>query len=180
MWNYTRSSGSYRSGLEKSVRDYLDEFGIIYGYETEKIIYTIPSTDHTYTPDFVFYKLDGTRMYIETKGLWDAKDRKKFFYIKKEHPNLDLRFIFSNFTTPIRKGSKTTYADVCNGKLRGHNDFKVPYSGTLTCGRSGIIPVEWLREVKINIAGQTIDQLHARKIDDGKKRYAKQRPKRRT
>lgn len=169
MWNYKRQSGSYRSGLEEAVQKYLKHYDIIYDYETDKISYTIPAIAHTYTPDFVFYKLDGTRMYIETKGIWDAEDRKKFFYIKKEHPKLDLRFVFSNPLEKIRKGSKVTYADVCSGNLRGQANFIVPYTRV---GPYGELPVEWLREIKINITGQSIDQVYKQAKDNGKERHS--------
>ena len=150
MWNYKRSSGSYRSGLELKVREYLDAFSCIYRYEQDKIDYTIPESQHVYIPDFVLYKKDRTKMYIETKGQWDAEDRKKFFFIKKSNPNLDLRFIFNNPNSKIRKGSKTTYADVCEGKLRGHKDFVVPYA---KIGKKGELPKEWLDEVYLNVLG---------------------------
>lgn len=161
MWkNIKRSSGSYRSGLEQSIRECLDQYNIIYGYETDKIKYTIPEVDHYYSPDFVFYKLDGDRMYIETKGQWDAEDRKKHFYIKQSNPEMDLRFVFNNPNAKIRKKAKTTYADVCSGKLRGHSDFIVPYAKV---GKFGELPIEWLREIKIDITGRSIDDVIRRK-----------------
>lgn len=157
MWkNLKRSSGSYRSGLEFNVRQRLDALNILYGYESTKIKYTVPSVDRYYTPDFVFYKLDGTFMYIETKGAWDAEDRKKFFLIKEERPDIDLRFIFNNPNQRISKKSKVTYADVCEGKLRGRKNFIVPYAKV---GKNGELPLEWLKEIKIDTTGRTIDDI---------------------
>ena len=34
--------------------------------------------------------------------------------IKKQHPELDIRFVFMNPNGKIRKGSKTTYANFCD------------------------------------------------------------------
>lgn len=148
-----KPSSALRSGLEDRVSNYLNKYGIIYSYETDKINYTIPETNHIYTPDFVFYKLDGTRMYIETKGYWDAEDRKKHFFIKTSNPDLDLRFIFARPYNKIRKNSNTTYADVCSGKLRGHSDFVVPWSAV---GKNGELPLMWLNELKLDITGRSI------------------------
>lgn len=71
--------------------------------------YTKPASSHKYTPDFVL----PNGIIVETKGLWDVDDRKKHELIRKQHPKLDIRFVFSRSASPIRKGSKTTYADVC-------------------------------------------------------------------
>jgi hypothetical protein len=95
-------------------------------------------------------------MYVETKGYWDADDRKKFLYIKASRPDIDLRFIFNNPNARIRKKSKTTYADVCSGKLRGHKDFVVPFA---KIGKNGELPIEWLREIRIDITGRSIDDI---------------------
>ena len=141
---FKRSSGSYRSGLEKKVREYLDSIKAVYGYESEKLTYIVPEVTKTYTPDFIFIKKNGDKMYIETKGYWDNDDRKKHFLIKASNPNIDLRFVFSNPNTKIRKGSKTSYGDVCCGQLRGHADFKVPYAKV---GKYGELPIEWVHEI---------------------------------
>lgn len=152
---YKRKSGSYRSGLEQRVRDFLEGIRCSYEYETEKIPYIVPESSHTYTPDFILIKQDLTRMYIETKGLWDAEDRRKHFLIKQSNPGLDIRFLFSNPNSKIRKGSKISYGDVCEGKLRGHSDFIVPYAKV---NKQGEVPKEWLKEIII------------RGIPNGKKR----------
>jgi hypothetical protein len=51
---------------------------------------------------------------VETKGRWVIEDRKKHLLIKKQHPELDIRIVFQNAKTKIRKGSKTTYGDYCD------------------------------------------------------------------
>lgn len=86
-----------------------------FGYECEKIAYTIPASAHTYTPDFVItFKDSGKKLYIETKGRFLTEDRQKHLHIKRDNPSLDIRFIFQNPHAKISSSSKTTYADWCN------------------------------------------------------------------
>jgi hypothetical protein len=99
----------YRSGLEEVVDNTLKQRNIDGEYEKHKIKYTIPATDHTYTPDFRL----PNGIFIETKGRFVVEDRKKHVLIKKQHPELDIRFVFQNSKNKIRKGSPTTYADWC-------------------------------------------------------------------
>jgi hypothetical protein len=82
----------------------------------------------TYTPDF---QLDNG-IIIETKGMFDSEDRRKHLEVKKQHPELDIRFVFSNAKGKLYKGSKTSYADWCdkNGFLWAHR----------------VIPESWLKQ----------------------------------
>jgi len=83
-----------------------------------------------YTPDFLL----PNGIIIETKGRFTPADRMKHLAIQKQHPNLDIRFVFSNSKSKLRKGAKTTYADWCdkNGFLYADKD----------------VPQEWLDEKK--------------------------------
>ena len=99
----------YRSGLEEVVDSALKQHNIDGEYEKHKIKYTIPATDHTYTPDFRL----PNGIFVETKGRFVVEDRKKHVLIRKQHPELDIRFVFQNSKNKIRKGSPTTYADWC-------------------------------------------------------------------
>ena len=98
----------FRSGLEKRVGDALNKQGIPYTYEEDKIKYVKPARNATYTPDFRIGD-----MYIETKGRFMTADRQKHILIKDQHPELDIRFVFSNPNQKISKNSKTTYAMWC-------------------------------------------------------------------
>lgn len=112
--------GGWRSGLEGTVAKYLEGHGLDPEYETEKIPYVKPETNHKYTPDFIIRTLNsGKKIYIETKGIFDLDDRKKHLLIREQHPLLDIRFVFTNPNSRIRKGSPTTYAKWCekNGFL---------------------------------------------------------------
>jgi hypothetical protein len=52
--------------------------------------------------------------------------------VRKQHPNLDIRFVFENSQNKIRKGSKTTYAMWCI-----KNNFRY---------YDRIIPEDWIKE----------------------------------
>lgn len=108
----------FRSGLEEKTSAELSAFGVDYSYETKKIEYTKPARESTYTPDFIIEsRPDGTPrdnpLIIETKGRFMLEDRKKHLLIQRQHPELDIRFIFNNPNARISKGAKTTYASWC-------------------------------------------------------------------
>ena len=90
----------FRSGLEIAISKELDLNKVKYEFETIKLKYTVPEKVHTYTPDFY---LKEKEFFIETKGLFTSADRKKMRFIKEQHPELDIRFIFSNSKQKISK-----------------------------------------------------------------------------
>jgi len=112
----------FRSGLEEDVAKMLTEAGIPFTYEETKIKYIKPASEHQYTPDFV---LDNG-IIIETKGLFTAIDRQKHMLVKRQHPHLDIRFVFSNSKARLSKSSRTTYGMWCekNGYL--YHDKVIP------------------------------------------------------
>lgn len=120
----------YRSGLEEKVAAELKTLGIPFSFESEKIAYVTPMQPHKYTPDFIFH----SGLIVETKGRFVAADRKKHLLIQKQHPEKDIRFVFSNPNQRITKGSKTTYAMWCD--KHGFQYAK------------GSIPLLWLRGTK--------------------------------
>ena len=118
----------FKSGLEENISVQIESKGIVVEYETEKVDYIIPASSHTYNPDF---KLpNGIR--VETKGRFVLADRKKHLLVKQQHPELDIRFVFTNSKNKINKKSKTTYADWCD-----KNGFKYA---------DKVIPDEWFTE----------------------------------
>jgi len=121
----------YRSGLEDKIADQLNQNGVQVQYESEKIHYSVPESQHTYTPDFKVPTNKGF-FYLETKGRMTVSDRKKHLRIKYLYPSVDLRFVFSNSKQKLYKGSPTTYADWCT-----KNQFKFADKS---------IPKEWLSE----------------------------------
>jgi len=117
----------WRSGLEEKVAKELSESGIKYEYESMKIKYDVSET-RTYTPDFIL----PNGIIVETKGRFVAADRKKHLLVKKQHPDLDIRFVFSNSNAKISKGSKTTLGMWCDKH------------GYLYADK--LIPEEWIKE----------------------------------
>ena len=98
---------AYRSKLEKQVADLLGELSVYFQYEAVKVPYVI---QHNYTPDFCL----PNGIWLETKGYWDSKDRKKILAVIKQNPDIDLRMVFQAPFNTISKKSKTTYAQWCD------------------------------------------------------------------
>ena len=132
----------YKSGLEDTTAKDLEKKGIPFLYEPKegRIKYTVPAKEHSYTPDFYVTTKSGKTIIIETKGLWSAEDREKHRLIKEQHPDLDIRFVFTRSKAKINKNSKTTYADICEGRGRG------PFKGVRWKYADKRIPDEWLSE----------------------------------
>lgn len=128
----------YRSGLELTISSYLNDLNVSYEYEKVKIEWE-DLAYRTYTPDFVLYN----GIIIETKGLFTAADRRKHLAIQKQHPTLDLRFVFENSRRKLRKGGKSTYGDWCS-----KNGFRF---------WDRIIPEEWLKEKGSNKHSEFIE-----------------------
>lgn len=120
-------AAGYRSGLEHVISKRLTDKEITFGYEDTKIPYVVPAKEHKYTPDFTMKP----NVYLETKGIWTAEDRKKHLLIKEQHPEVKILLIFGNPNNKISRGSKTSYADFCI-----KNDL--PYIGV-----DDEIPEEW-------------------------------------
>lgn len=99
----------YRSGLEEKIAAEIEARGIPVSFETFSIPYTPPLKTRTYTPDFPL----PNGIIIESKGRFLTEDRQKHKFIKAEHPDLDIRFVFSNARAKLSKASKTTYAMWC-------------------------------------------------------------------
>ena len=123
----------FRSGLEDRVSKQITEAGLELLYETDKVHYVVPARDARYTPDFKLPKKGGF-FYVETKGIWTVQDRAKHLLIQKQHPDLDIRFVFSNQNAKLYKGSPTSYASYCEK----HN-FRYA---------NKVIPEAWLLEAK--------------------------------
>ncbi len=106
-------------------------------YESLKVAYKQPAKDRTYTPDFPL----PNGVIIETKGRFVTADRQKHLLIQAQHPDLDIRFVFTNPNTRIAKKSKTTYAMWC-----GKHGFKYAKAATPAQVKKGAssIPKEWL------------------------------------
>ena len=122
--------GRYRSGLEKEVAAYLRKTQKKVRYEVLKVEWE-DLRYRTYTPDFV---LDNG-IIIETKGMFTAADRRKHLAVKKQHPKLDIRFVFENSKRKLRKGAKSTYAEWCMRYDFLYHDRIIPEEWTKKKGK---------------------------------------------
>lgn len=121
----------YAGGLEASLLKQLDEKlpkGLPIVYEPGLIRFPVPAKKGWYKPDFFLHN----GIVLEGKGQFVSKERQKFLHVKAEHPDLDIRFVFSNPNAKIGKKSETTYAMWCD-----YNGFKYAKK---------IIPQEWIDE----------------------------------
>tara|TARA_R100001480_G_scaffold44044_1_gene57192 strand:- start:162 stop:644 length:483 start_codon:yes stop_codon:yes gene_type:complete len=121
------NSRRYRSGLESDIAEYLKDKQNQVRYERLKIEWE-DLRYRTYTPDFI---LDNG-IIIETKGIFDTEDRRKHLAIREQHPELDIRFVFSNSKAKLYKGAKSRYFEWCD-----KHEFKWEHR---------IIPEAWLKE----------------------------------
>ena len=112
-----------KSGLEEVVYNCLNKNKCVFVYEGLKITFTSPEQKRTYTPDF---PVSNSNIIIETKGAFNSADRKKMRFIKEQHPELDIRFIFSNSRQKISKKSKTTYGMWCEKYGFKYSDKHIP------------------------------------------------------
>lgn len=128
-WSKTHDDSAYRSGLEDLVSEQLTLNKISFLYEKVVIPYTKPARKTRYTPDFV---LPHNGIIVETKGRFVTADRQKMIQVKEQHPDLDIRLVFSNPNQKISKKSSTTYAMWCDKQ-------GFPYAKQL-------IPEAWLTE----------------------------------
>lgn len=99
-----------RNGLEWQVWNHLTANSADFGYESEVIKYTSRvvkgtcdscghnkcSQHRSYTPDFPVTRIDGSKVYLETKGRFPAEDRSKMRDVIKSNPHLDIRMVFSD------------------------------------------------------------------------------------
>jgi hypothetical protein len=118
-----------RSGLEEVNQRLLDALRVPYVYEGFRIPFIQPVKPRNYTPDF---GLLHNGIIVETKGRFETADRQKHLLVQAQHPDLDIRFVFSNPNTRISKQSTTTYGEWCV-----HKGFKYA---------AKTIPQAWLDE----------------------------------
>lgn len=132
---------AYRSGLEATLAAALAAARVPVLFETLKVPFVQPSKARTYTPDFLL----PNDIIIESKGLFASEDRQKHLWVKAQHPNLDIRFVFSNAKGKLYKGSPNTYADWCE-----KHGFKWAHK---------IIPPEWLTEASCEARTRAVASL---------------------
>jgi hypothetical protein len=116
----------FRSGLEEKIAAELKAAGVLFTFEEDVIEYIRPQRAAKYTPDFVLRN----GVIIETKGRFVTADRQKHLLVKAQHPDLDIRFVFSNSSSRISKKSPTTYAMWCERYGFKYADKSIPKEWT--------------------------------------------------
>ena len=117
----------YRSQFELNLARILTDNKVPFEYENSKFQY-IPEP-RNYTPDFYLPESD---IYVEAKGHLTKDDRVKMLLVKRQHPELYIRFVFLRASNKIYKGSKTTYAAWCER-------YKFEWA-------EGAIPTDWYKK----------------------------------
>lgn len=144
----------YKSNFERDVHAY---YGNKIKYEADKITFTQPAVSRYYLPDFKVYK----NIYLETKGKLTLEDRKKHQWIKEQHPEILIIFIFMNSRNTITRKSKTTYGDWAD-------EVGIPYY----CWRNNPPPKD-IKEFKslksINVLKQTMGKSDSKENSPKKK-----------
>jgi hypothetical protein len=125
--DYRKSIAPFRSKFEKSIAFNLEAIGCGYKYEPIRIPYELKSK---YVPDFVL----PNGIIIEAKGRLLAKDARKHRAVQKQHPNLDIRFVFMSLSTKVENSRFT------------HQEWATKYGFQFY---EKIIPEIWINE-KIN------------------------------
>lgn len=117
----------FRSNFERTIYNTVVENGLTVEFEPFKLPYLMKGN---YLPDFVL----PNGIIVEAKGYFDSRSRAKMIAVKKNNPTLDIRFVFMNSMTKLRKGSKLTYADWAE-------KYGFMYA-------DGMIPLKWFKERK--------------------------------
>ena len=120
---------TFRNEFERHIAAQIARAFGRYCYECHTIRYGLGKTYH---PDFVL----PNGIIIEAKGAFLPAARRKHLALKKEHPDLDIRFVFQD-----AKGKLGTAA---NKRLKGTNASWCRKYGFQYA--EGKIPKAWLRE----------------------------------
>jgi len=88
----------FRSKFEKGVFEHAKKHKHQLEYEppTPVIRYVTPAV---YVPDF---RINGN-IYVECKGYFSPRDRKKMRLVKRDNPTLDIRFVFQRANNQLTK-----------------------------------------------------------------------------
>tara|TARA_R100000458_G_C8110200_1_gene133272 strand:+ start:190 stop:606 length:417 start_codon:yes stop_codon:yes gene_type:complete len=120
-------TSKYRSGLERRIGDFLNFNKQPFTYEPKGLWVKYEKPTSKYKPDFIL----NNGIIIEAKGLFKGSDRSKHLLIKRQHPNLDIRFVFSNSNSKLSKASKTSYRKWCDKNGFQYADKMIPKSWML-------------------------------------------------
>src|SRR5882724_5115164 len=117
--------------LETKIAEALTNAGVAFTYRAVTIRDSVTSGRDTaaYTPTFV---LSDGKTIIQNKGRFMTLDRQKHLQVKAQHPELDVRFVFSRGKDYISRLKILTYSGWCE-----RNGFKYADKA---------VPAEWIEE----------------------------------
>ena len=109
-------------------------------YETETLPYVIPPQKKLYRPD---WKLPNG-LYLEAKGLFTPKDRRKLLLVQEQRPEAVVALLFQEdrWTTPAKKQRYSQYA------IENH----------FPCSVGEFIPDEWFLLTPQQIANLAVTE----------------------
>ena len=99
-----------RSQLEKKMAEYLQilkESGHIADWNFEFMNFKFP--DNSWLIDFTITELDGNFYHIETKGHFEARDRKKLKLLFKYFPQARVLYVFQHAADKNKMGLSAKY-----------------------------------------------------------------------
>lgn len=114
-----------RNSHEQANWDLLMENRVDFGYEETKYPYVV---HRNYIPDFTL----PNGIVVETKGYFRLDDRAKMRAVKKCYPDLDIRLVFMESTSPSSRRNLDVYIRWCK-------KYGFPWAVKL-------IPQEWLHD----------------------------------
>ena len=128
---YKYRGEEFASMAERDFAIEMDADAIPWQYEPEKIDwFPAPPKTRTYTPDFKVMRKDGSYFFVEFKGYLRPGDKTKMRAVKKQRPEIDIRFVFMNAykfaSKHVRKdGTRQTYAQWAEsyGYLWSHKEI---------------------------------------------------------
>ena len=94
---------AYKSGFERTLAANFTSRKIKFKYESIKIPYVL---ERNYNPDFEFIEHG---FFVEAKGLLDRESKAKMIAVKRQHPDIDIRFVFMSGDKKV-PGTKQTHA----------------------------------------------------------------------
>ena len=100
----------YRSNFEFTFAKELKKYSLHAEYEADKIKYEQPAVIRNYCPDWKIKE----NVYIETKGVFTAADRKKLLNVRRCNPHITVYMLFMSSRNTLRKTSSTTYGEWCD------------------------------------------------------------------
>lgn len=131
------SGQKMKSKEEVGFAQMCDKLGIPWMYESEKFQWAPPL--RKYTPDFSLDKKTGGKMHIENKGYLRVQDITKMRNVRKQYPDLDIRFVFSRADKPLgpvrKDGTRQTH-----GGWAKANGYQYAEK---------FLPAEWMAELRI-------------------------------